>query len=259
MTDDLRAKVSRAVAHFWRTRDRQLKNQGSKTGQRDSGTRGAVTGGKQLDGFIKLVRELLTGAGLPDAAIRQKEATLPGYFRATKEWDLLVVTDGNLIATLEFKSQVGPSFGNNFNNRTEEAIGSATDLWMAHREGAFKDSIRPWLGYFMMLEDTKRSTSPVSVKEPHFPVFPEFKGSSYAKRYELFCLRLVRERLYDGACFLLSPREAGKRGQFIEPNDEISFARFASSLTGHAAGYAKLRKERGPVPVIGTMPVIEVA
>jgi hypothetical protein len=35
---------------------------------------------------------------------------------------------GSLVATVEVKSQVG-SFGNNFNNRVEEAIGSATDFW----------------------------------------------------------------------------------------------------------------------------------
>ena len=56
-----------------------------------------------------------------------------------------MVVDGTLLAAFEFKSQVGPSFGNNFNNRTEEALGSATDLWTAFREGAFQTSQRPWL------------------------------------------------------------------------------------------------------------------
>ena len=244
MKDGLAEGVSAAVAQFWRTRATQQKNQGRRSGQRDYGARGAVTGGKQLDGFIQLVRRLLIDAGLPEASIHEKQVVLPGYYRATKEWDLLVVAEGNLVATLEFKSQVGPSFGNNFNNRTEEAIGSATDLWTAHREGAFKDSIRPWLGYFMMLEDAPKSTLPVEVREPHFEVFPEFRGSSYAKRYELFCQRLVRERLYDAACFLLSPRGAGRRGVFAEPSEEVSFRRLAASLTGHVAGYAKFRQKR---------------
>jgi hypothetical protein len=62
---------------------------------------------------------------------------LPGFFRPTKDWDMLVVHEGHLIAAVEFKSQRGPSFGNNFNNRTEEAIGNATDLWTAFREGAY--------------------------------------------------------------------------------------------------------------------------
>ena len=96
----------------------------------------------------------------------------------------------------------------------------------------------------MMLEETEASTVPVRVDEPHFKVFPEFCNSSYAKRYELFCLRLVRERLYDAACFIMSTREDGLQGKYREPCDEISFARFASALEGHAAGYAKLREKK---------------
>ncbi|MEY3276128.1 MAG: Restriction endonuclease XhoI, partial [Verrucomicrobiota bacterium] len=32
---------------------------------------------------------------------------LPGYFRATKNWDVLVVHRDRLLAAFEFKSQVG--------------------------------------------------------------------------------------------------------------------------------------------------------
>jgi hypothetical protein len=63
---------------------------------------------------------------------------------------------------------------------------AAADLWTAYREGAFRDSPRPWLGYFMLLEEAPRSVTPVAVSEPHFPVFAEFRDASYAKRYELF-------------------------------------------------------------------------
>lgn len=56
---------------------------------------------------------------------------LPGFFRPTKKWDLLVVREGQLLVALEAKSQTGPSFGNNFNNRTEEAIGTGTTLLAA--------------------------------------------------------------------------------------------------------------------------------
>ena len=242
MNDDLQTKVAAAVAHFWLTRSQQSDHQGSTSGQRDHGARSAVTGGKQMDGFTQLVRDLLVGAELPDAAIHLRKVTIPGYFRPVKDWDLLVVADGNLLASIEFKSQVGPSFGNNYNNRVEEAIGSATDLWTAFEKGKFRESVRPWLGWMMMLEDCPGSQKPVSVKELHFEVFEEFKGASYAKRYELFCLRLVRRRLYDAACFITTPREGGKRGEFAEPNNEVSFVRFAASLTGHAAGYARLRR-----------------
>jgi hypothetical protein len=242
MNADLQQRVTEAVKHFWQTRSAQHKKQVRAGGTRDQGARGAVTGGKQLDGFIRLVAALLEEAGVPDHTIYARSGTvaLPGFFRPTKEWDLLVVAGGLLLATIEFKSQVGLSFGNNFNNRTEEALGSATDLWTAYREGAFKGSPRPWLGYFMLLEEAAGSSAPVQARSPHFEVFPEFKDASYAKRYELFCQRLVRERLYDGACFLLSAAGDGLKGRFREPNDELSFARFAASLTAHASAHASL-------------------
>ncbi|MCG6537394.1 MAG: PaeR7I family type II restriction endonuclease [Syntrophales bacterium LBB04] len=103
-------------------------------------------------------------------------------------------------------------------------------LWTAYREGAFSLSSRPWLGYFMLLEETARSTLPVTVSEPHFHVFPEFKSASYSKRYEIFCEKLVRERLYDTAWFLMSNREGGGNGEFTHPSGELSFARFITSV-----------------------------
>lgn len=237
------AELTRAVASFWRARKRQGAAQGSKSGKRDAGSRTAVTGGRQLDGLIRLVRTWVAQAGLPDAAVVGKEAALPGYFRPTKVWDLLVIANRHLIASLEFKSHIGPSFGNNFNNRIEEALGSATDLWTAHREGAFSGSIRPWLGYFMLLEDTRRSAEPVAVRSPHFASFAEFEHSSYARRYELFCQRLMRERLYDAACLILSPADRGIRGAFSVPNCELSPARFKASLVGRVAEFAALNAQ----------------
>ena len=113
----------------------QKKRQGFASGVRDYGNRTAVTGGKQLDGFVMLVTELLVECGLPDASVhtKKRDVVLPGYFRPAKEWDLVVVYQGNLMATVEFKSQVG-SFGNNFNNRIEEALAARgksppSELW----------------------------------------------------------------------------------------------------------------------------------
>jgi len=237
--NDLPARVSEAVRHFWLTRQSQTSKQ-VDSGKTDHGARGAVTGGAQLDGFITLVAELLKENGLADTEIiRRKNVILPGFYRPTKEWDLLVVSRGQLFATVEFKSQVG-SFGNNFNNRIEEAIGSATDLLAAYREGAFQPSARPWLGYFMLLEKAPGSLSPVAVKEPHFKVFEEFKGASYAGRYELFCRKLIRERLYDAACFLLSSRAEGLHGEYEEPSAELGFANFMASLAGRALAFARI-------------------
>lgn len=240
---DYEARLAKAVQHFWRIRTRQQKNQGASTGKKDTGNRSAVTGGKHLDGFINLLAGLLAEAGLPDSTIHKTSTTLPGYFRPTKNWDLVVVADGQLLASIEFKAQIGPSFGNNFNNRVEEALGNSTDLLTAYREGKFKPSRKPWLGWLMLLEESPKSISPVRVDEPHFEVFPEFKEASYARRYELFCERLMRERLYDATCLLMSDKKGGLKGHFTEPNVEFGFTHFVTSLTAHALAYSKLRKK----------------
>lgn len=229
-----------AVRHFWSTRADQARRQAAAVGKKDAGDRSAVTGGKQMDGFVEIFCQLLHQAGVPDACVYCNRAVqLPGWFRAEKQWDLLVKMQDQLIAVLELKSQVGPSFGNNFNNRTEEALGSATDLNAAFREGAFRPSPKPWIGYLMLLEDCEASRRPVAVAQPHFQVFPEFRGASYRKRYELLLEKLVRDRWYDAAGFLVSPKEAIATGAFAEPNPELSFANLATTLIGRAMAARK--------------------
>ncbi len=227
------------MTQFWYSRETQAQKQGTKTGVRDAGSRTAVTGGSQMDGFVALVRDLLEESGVDRPVVYcDRFMEIPGWFRPEKKWDLLVVVESRLIAAIEFKSQVG-SFGNNFNNRTEEAVGSATDLWAAYREGAFKPSMRPWLGYLMLLEDAPASTRPVKAQEPHFKVFEEFRAASYAGRYEILLTKLVRERLYDSACFLLSNSTDGPKGQYSEPVPELSFANFVAPLLAKAIALKK--------------------
>jgi len=140
-----------------------------------------VTSGKNMDGFVSLFTDIVRANGLAHAEIHLQRAalTLPGYFRPTKLWDLLVIHQGELIAAIELKSHIGPSFGNNFNNRAEESIGTAHDFWTAYREGAFGKQPRPFAGWLMLVEDAPKSRSPVKDKSPHFPVSAEFQNASY--------------------------------------------------------------------------------
>jgi hypothetical protein len=98
----------------------------------------------------------------------------------------------------------------------------------------------------MMLEDAPGSTSPVRVKEPHFKVFQEFQNASYAKRYELLLTKLVRSRLYDACCFLMSSRSKGLKGEYLEPTEELSFRNFVISLLGRAMAVAATQ-QAGPI------------
>jgi hypothetical protein len=192
-----------------------------------------------MDEFIRLFADLIVEAGVPPGCIfTTKSVELPGFFRATKEWDLVVVKDHRLIAAIEAKSQVGPSFGNNFNNRTEEALGSAVDLWTAYRESAFLASPQPFLGYFFLLEDCPESKHPVGVNEPHFKVFHDFVEASYLRRYEILCRKLVLERHYTAAAFITSERETGVEGAYATPADDLSIKCFAKALAAHVAGHA---------------------
>jgi hypothetical protein len=84
----------------------------------------------------------------------------------------------------------------------------------------------------MLLEQHPKSTTAVRIPEPNFASFSEFNDTSFADRYDIFCTRLVRERLYDSACLILSSEDGGLEGEFSEPNPELSFFNFVTSLQG---------------------------
>lgn len=220
---------------YWDARDKNKEKQ-VEGGRIDAGTRGEVTGGTQMGAMEVLVADILADAGLKKLDVKTRTALeLPGYYRAEKKWDLIVVSEGQLVTAMEFKSQVGPSFGNNFNNRSEEAIGSATDIWVAYREGRFGKIPAPFLGYFFLLEDCDRVKTPVRNKEPYFKVDPVFEKASYSKRYELLSRRLVLERVYSAACLIMATNSPTT--QITEPAEDLSFRRFVSTLRGQVVSF----------------------
>lgn len=222
--------IQQGVKDFWDTRTKQKANQSSKVV--DVTNRSSVTGGKQFDGFINLLTTVAIDAGVPQKCIYVKANQLPGYFRPTKEWDFLIISpNGKLIVAIELKSQVG-SFGNNFNNRTEEALGSALDLWTAYRENAFPNQASPWLGYLLVVEKSKKSTTPVRIAQPYFKVFEEFENTTYLDRYKLFCQKLMLERHYSHCCLLWASDDY----QYGDIDKNISLESFLYSLVGHITG-----------------------
>jgi hypothetical protein len=235
---DIETRFQEAVQSYWDARNRQQQKQ-ILGGKVDAGSRGAVTGGSQMGALEVLVMDVLKAAGLEELHIKTRLGLeLPGYFRPEKKWDLLVVSKRQLVCAIEFKSQVGPSFGDNFNNRTEEAIGNAVDIWTAYREGLLGTGPRPFLGFFFLLEDCARIHKVVRVVETHFKVDPVFKDASYAKRYELLGRRLLLERHYDGVCLALATNEAASR--VSHPAQDLSFNRFVAELQAAAHKFAAL-------------------
>ena len=227
--------AKQAIKAFWGNRSAASKLQ-KKRGTLDQGSRGSVTAGKNMDGFLVLLRDLVVANGLPKESIHVKKrvVTLPGYFRPTKQWDFVVVHDHRLVAAIELKSQVG-SYGNNFNNRSEEAIGSAHDFWTAYREGAFGKCPPPFLGWIMLVADAPKANKPVKSPEPHFPVDPAFADASYAQRYHVLCQRLIEEKLYNAACLMLSPETAKSSGKYREVDTLTSLRQFCVRFAGCVA------------------------
>jgi type II restriction enzyme len=220
-----------AVKAFWAGRDLQTQKQ-VESGKIDAGTRGSVTGGLHLNALQDLIAGQFSPLIELGTTVRKSGIIpLPGYYRRAKNWDIVVTYREMLVAVIECKSQVG-SFGNNFNNRTEEAIGNAVDLWRAYEAGLV-GTVKPWLGFVFVFEHAPGSTR--TIRDQGTPLYrtdPAFDNSSYTIRYQLLFQRLVRERLYDAACLIST-----KKGEGIhdEPLAEVSTRNLTAAITGRVA------------------------
>lgn len=223
---DIAASTAKAIDYFWRTKSQQLKRSA------DSSNRGSVVAGKQLDGFLTMLKQACLAIGVPEECIFDSHNYLPGYFRASKDWDFIIISpSGKLLVVIELKSQTG-SYGNNFNNRAEEALGSSTDFWTAYREQEFPTCGTPWIGYLMVLGDDEKSNMPVRNYTDHYPVLPEFEQASYVDRYRILCKKMMSERAYTATCLILTH----DRQSFRDASEELSISRFIHSLQGYLIG-----------------------
>ncbi len=235
----LERRFLEAVASFWQARAKSRAKQ-KERGVIDQGNRAEVTGGTQLGALELLIADLLVEAGLNKLDIRTRtKLEIPGYFRSEKKWDLLVVTKGGgmnrLVLAIELKSMAG-STGKNLNNRAEEIIGNAVDLWTAYRENRLGYAVpRPFVGYLVLVEDLKEVNRPVRHSEPYFTVDPIFRRKTYAERWNILCQRLMSENLYTATCCEMITREPSHR--VLDP--QTSFQAFAAAIEGHAVTFRK--------------------
>jgi len=239
---DYELRAQAAVRHFWQARAQALASK-MERGTTDQGNRAAVTAGTGMGGFEALIQAVVEANGLPPAAVFRTRAhtSLPGFYRMGKSWDVVVVHQGQLVAAIECKSQIG-SIGNNANNRLEEALGAATDFWKAWQEGAFGASYRPLLGYLLLLEDSPqtRQGRAKPFRLPHFAALDEFQHTSYADRYDLFCRKVMQSGLYGVASVLLTNQNASEQGLYGEVSVASGLQQFVALLAGHIATVAAL-------------------
>lgn len=233
-------KIEEIVNQFWTVRAK--------------GT--GVRGGKTLDGFTDIIEEKIKNSGLRDVEIYTGKQTsqLPGYFRPHKSWDVVVISGGKLIAAIELKSQVG-SIGNNFNNRTEEVLGSGIDLFTAIEERAFGDDAEIFTGYIILVEDSIATCRSAPINMNFFPVmqgfladenlrntiykpnalgkYPKVEGISYLERYDLLCKRLVLRKMYTAAALIIADESKASQGKYRDLTPQTSINTFLTKLENH--------------------------
>lgn len=226
---ELKRRESEAVASIWTTRA-SLANLQAQGGRRADDSRG----GRHLDAFAAMLGELARSAGFQEDEVRYRTGVeIPGFYRPTKRWDLVVVRNDQLCAAIEFKSMMG-AYGKNLNNRSEEALGSATDVWAAFKEGTLGNR-SPWLGYLFVIREEKESTTPVDIARSTPQAEKIFTQSSYLDRYGILCARMVRERLYSAAAYVAS--SGSKADEWREPCAGLELRTFAHSYYGHLIGW----------------------
>lgn len=224
---DYSDSVRAAVADYWEVRRSQADESESR-GVVNTGIRAEVTGGRHLDALHELVVGVFVDAGIPARLIDVKRRPIAGYFRRDKSWDIVVMVAERVVGIVELKSMAGTSPGQNYNNRTDEALGQAVDVWKAVEREIIRP-LRPWLGYFMLLEDNEAFTTPVSPRKAVWEPDPAFDDASYADRYVIFFERMVRERLLDAACVVLADKDSAA---VRFPSESVSFQAFAAAIHG---------------------------
>lgn len=229
MAQDLEIRpeqIQSTVEAFWSKRQEQTVRlaDGGAAG-------GAARANTHLRPFEQLVARLFIDAGLPSSSIKLGKPTLPGYFRVAKQWDLVVAYQGHLVAAIEFKSQVG-SVGRNYNNRFEEALGSAADVWAAQQEFAAFGDMPPWLAYVFVLQESEETEHSLRPAQALFPTDPTFDGLSYNLCYQTMIKRFLNHQIYNAGWFLTTKRSPDTSITYLEPLPTASSATFAAAVAG---------------------------
>lgn len=200
-------------------------------GMSDTGQRSQVTSGKHLDGIAGIISADIEACGIDskDIHVGNANVELPGWFRATKKWDILAFSGKDLIAAVELKSIYG-SYGNNLNNRAEEAVGESTDAVYSVNRKLMNITTPPLFAYALIVKKDQKSSSKCNApKEPFFKADPVFADTSYIERFGILCQRLRREGLFGAVWFVVvDPVERTVE----EPDSELTYEKFMAEIKG---------------------------
>ena len=203
-------RLSSAIAAFWLARERGTQ----------SATHDRV--------FLALLQRELGEHGWPaeiSTFAGSPRTIVSGHFRPAKSWDIVARDGAGAVRIcVEFKSQVD-SYGNNENNRYEEALGSGLDARARHGP-----TLR--MGFVLVLCEEPATQRFTRDRVPD--VDPAFVGTSHVQRRELFARRIVDFAIsnmpfYNASAVLFVQRD----GTFRSPDDpDLDIHTFVDRLVG---------------------------
>lgn len=224
MDTESERRITAAIAE-WESERVAQQDRALAAGRAQQGSRSAVTGGTHLEGFNELLLEEIASFGVTGLTWRtNRSATVAGYYRSSKSWDLLVLQDGRPRLVVEYKSMVG-STGNNLNNRADEVFGIAEDARAAEEHGLLPVGIKR--AYVYLMGVNQKSIAPVRIGQIVGKADQEFDGASYLRRCAIMCRRIRERGLYSMTLVLgvhLDPLYWG------EPDDAVGWDRFVQDL-----------------------------
>ncbi len=227
MRDDVRNALLKSFDIREQSAELQIKR-----GVVDTGLRSQVTAGRHLNPITEVIVSDLRSMGISDDCIYDNQTNLPGWFRVSKQWDLLAFHEDRLIAAIELKS-ICSSYGNNLNNRAEEAIGESVDAKYAIQKGLIGQTIPPLLCYALIVKKEKKSTTICKAsRKSHFPLDPVYVNTSYIDKFKILCQRMRREGLFGAVWFVtVDPID----GIVEEPDPDLTYEKFIAEIRGKAS------------------------
>ncbi|EAR23722.1 hypothetical protein A20C1_03518 [marine actinobacterium PHSC20C1] len=206
-------EVQSLLVDFWEHKneaDRRQKEEGKK----DAGAQ--ARNARHMKKLGTFVRQMFVNAGLSEADV-MVNGVIPGYFRRSKNWDVVATYKGQLVALVELKSQVG-SNDSNGNNRIEEALGNPKDAATAQELNQVFGKLPIWTAFGVVFGSSPENAKAVGLpSNPLFPLDPVFNGMTYGRQWEIAIERFIQTGSYSAGWMVTSWVSAEGQVKYVEP------------------------------------------
>jgi hypothetical protein len=161
---------------------------------RKGGGRETAVKGTALDRMATCIEDIIKDISTDFSILKGRKASVPGFFRPSKNWDIVIKRDNVILAVIELKS-LTRSHGNNFNNRVEESLGNAIDLRVYHEH---MEMTCPFIGYLLLIDDSVETNKKRNTSSAH-GTLEKFKNTGYFERAHILCDHLNSKNIYHSA------------------------------------------------------------